>query len=199
MGKRKGDVCDFCGGPCGRVCRGLGFKDSGASAVADDVPPAPVEPERPASPARPSVSADPPPFRPYADGKGYSANTVLYSHLCGWCGTEFSGSMDKRYCSSRCRVSAWRDRKRTPIGKRPLYGGVSLRFAVLERDGFRCRYCGRGAAENAVLHVDHVVPRSAGGLGEMSNLLTACQECNRGKGDAFIERRPDDPAKKGDA
>ena len=35
-----------------------------------------------------------------------------------------------------------------------------LRFEVLNRDGFRCRYCGRSQRDGAVLHVDHVVPFS---------------------------------------
>lgn len=55
------------------------------------------------------------------------------------------------------------------------------RFAVLTRDGFRCRYCGRGAPD-VVLHVDHVIPRSKGGSNERWNLRTACADCNVGKG-----------------
>lgn len=57
---------------------------------------------------------------------------------------------------------------------------ADTRFAVLRRDGFRCRYCGRGPDE-ARLHVDHVQPRSAGGGEELENLVTACQDCNLGK------------------
>lgn len=58
-----------------------------------------------------------------------------------------------------------------------------LRFAVLARDGFRCRYCGRAAPE-VPLHVDHVHPVSAGGADTMENLATACVDCNIGKSDA---------------
>jgi 5-methylcytosine-specific restriction endonuclease McrA len=57
-----------------------------------------------------------------------------------------------------------------------------LRFAVMQRDGFRCGYCGRTAASGAVLHVDHIVPVSAGGTDDEGNLMTACDECNLGKG-----------------
>jgi 5-methylcytosine-specific restriction endonuclease McrA len=57
-----------------------------------------------------------------------------------------------------------------------------LRFGILQRDGFRCRYCGRpGNAPGVVLHVDHVVPVAAGGATTEDNLLTACDECNLGK------------------
>jgi predicted Zn-ribbon and HTH transcriptional regulator len=56
-----------------------------------------------------------------------------------------------------------------------------LRFRVFQRDGFRCRYCGRGATQGAILHLDHVVPFSAGGETTEENLLTACDTCNLGK------------------
>lgn len=60
---------------------------------------------------------------------------------------------------------------------------ASVRFRVLERDGYRCRYCGRGATDEGVrLHIDHRVPVSRGGTNDMSNLVTACQKCNLGKG-----------------
>jgi len=59
---------------------------------------------------------------------------------------------------------------------------AQLRFTVLQRDGFRCRYCGRTAGEpGVVLHVDHVVPVAAGGATCEDNLMTACSECNLGK------------------
>lgn len=54
------------------------------------------------------------------------------------------------------------------------------RFEVLKRDGYVCRYCGRGAP-SVVLHVDHVKPRSRGGRDTWANLVTACQDCNLGK------------------
>ena len=58
-----------------------------------------------------------------------------------------------------------------------------LRFRILARDGFRCRYCGRlGGTPGVVLHVDHIVPVAAGGTMSEDNLRTACEECNLGKG-----------------
>lgn len=56
-----------------------------------------------------------------------------------------------------------------------------LRFEVMRRDDFACRYCGKKAGESE-LHVDHVVPESLGGSDEASNLVTACIDCNQGKG-----------------
>ena len=57
----------------------------------------------------------------------------------------------------------------------------SLRYDVLKRDSFTCQYCGRSAPE-VQLHVDHIVPVSKGGQNDISNLITACQDCNLGKG-----------------
>lgn len=56
-----------------------------------------------------------------------------------------------------------------------------LRFSVLERDSFTCRYCGRSAPD-VVLHVDHIKAVVRGGTDDPENLATACAECNQGKG-----------------
>lgn len=39
---------------------------------------------------------------------------------------------------------------------------VGLRFDVFQRDGFRCRYCGRTPADGVALEADHVIPRLQG-------------------------------------
>lgn len=66
--------------------------------------------------------------------------------------------------------------------------GLTLRFKVLARDGFRCVYCGRSPSEDGVkLEVDHVFPKSKGGTDSMDNLVTACWECNQGKKDMVIK------------
>lgn len=57
---------------------------------------------------------------------------------------------------------------------------VSLRFDIFKRDAFTCRYCGKRSPE-AILEVDHVVPRASGGTDDQENLVTSCYECNRGK------------------
>lgn len=62
------------------------------------------------------------------------------------------------------------------------------RFLVLQRDGFKCAYCGRSAPDVA-LHVDHIYPRSKGGQNAVSNLITACEECNEGKKDRILDGR----------
>ncbi len=55
------------------------------------------------------------------------------------------------------------------------------RRAVFIRDGHACQYCG-GAAES----IDHVIPRSRGGLHEWDNVVAACRRCNSGKRDRLL-------------
>ena len=54
------------------------------------------------------------------------------------------------------------------------------RYRILERDEYTCRYCGANGA-GVQLEVDHVIPRSRGGLDATWNLTAACQACNSGK------------------
>jgi len=60
--------------------------------------------------------------------------------------------------------------------------GAGLRYKILQRDQFKCQYCGRGVGDGIHLHIDHIVPRCEGGKNEESNLRTACADCNHGKG-----------------
>ncbi|HXJ41592.1 MAG TPA: HNH endonuclease [Bryobacteraceae bacterium] len=57
---------------------------------------------------------------------------------------------------------------------------------VLERDGYRCRYCGLDGSssfENSlVMSVDFVLPRARQGKKDQNNLVAACRPCNLIKG-----------------
>lgn len=55
------------------------------------------------------------------------------------------------------------------------------RRAVLDRDGHACAYCG-GKADT----IDHVRPRSRGGLHTWTNVVAACARCNHRKGDRLL-------------
>jgi hypothetical protein len=71
----------------------------------------------------------------------------------------------------------------------PKRGKISkaLRFSVLQRDGFACRYCG-ARPPAAVLQCDHIKPVAAGGKTKIENLITSCVDCNLGKGAAYDAR-----------
>jgi 5-methylcytosine-specific restriction endonuclease McrA len=55
------------------------------------------------------------------------------------------------------------------------------RHTVFARDGHRCQYCGRRLPSDQ-LSVDHIVPRSLGGLTSWENVVCACRVCNVRKG-----------------
>jgi len=61
------------------------------------------------------------------------------------------------------------------------YVKTGIRWQVFERDDFKCVACGRSAQYVAILHVDHIVPRSKDGKDEMDNYQTLCHLCNIGK------------------
>ena len=55
------------------------------------------------------------------------------------------------------------------------------RFNIYARDGNRCQYCGRQFPRTE-LNLDHVVPRSRGGMSAWENVVCSCHRCNRLKG-----------------
>ena len=55
---------------------------------------------------------------------------------------------------------------------------------ILLRDRNTCQYCGVILQANE-LTLDHVLPRSRGGLSTWENLVACCHECNRKKGNAL--------------
>lgn len=63
------------------------------------------------------------------------------------------------------------------------------RFEVFKRDSFTCQYCG-AHPPSAVLELDHIYPVAEGGDNGQDNLVTACWDCNRGKGARLLSSVP---------
>ena len=65
---------------------------------------------------------------------------------------------------------------------------LGIRLKVLDRDNFRCIFCGRSPATDlgVRLHIDHKIPFSKGGKSTIENLQTLCEECNLGKSNRNI-------------
>ncbi|MGG4033269.1 HNH endonuclease [Paenibacillus cisolokensis] len=59
-----------------------------------------------------------------------------------------------------------------------LYTKSDFRLLILQRDGYTCRYCGRYGDT-----IDHVLPKSKGGLSTPQNCVCACSACNLKKAD----------------
>lgn len=99
----------------------------------------------------------------------------LVCAMCDWYGQ--APGLTERLAD---RLPSPRSRKRRSSSVSP-----ALRATVFARDNYRCRYCGRSAPE-FVIEVDHVLPVSKGGADDIDNLVTACWECNAGKGNRHI-------------
>lgn len=62
------------------------------------------------------------------------------------------------------------------------YADSTLRWLVAHRDGYVCEWCGSTIG----LHMDHVVPWSAGGPTRSRNLRWLCADCNVKRG-TFVD------------
>lgn len=69
------------------------------------------------------------------------------------------------------------------------------RFDIFKRDGFKCQYCGR-TPPDIILEIDHIIPKYEGGKDNIHNYITACFDCNRGKGETSLATIPDTLAQK---
>jgi hypothetical protein len=58
---------------------------------------------------------------------------------------------------------------------------AGIRWQVFERDDFKCVACGKSAHDGAILHIDHIIPKSKGGKNTIDNYQTLCHLCNIGK------------------
>ena len=58
---------------------------------------------------------------------------------------------------------------------------------VAKRDHHTCQYCGAQPGAGAIT-IDHVVPRSQGGLTSWINCVAACESCNARKADRTPEQ-----------
>ena len=69
----------------------------------------------------------------------------------------------------------------------------AMKIMVFIRDEFRCQYCYRVFMKGDVsFSVDHIVPTSAEGAKSVSNLITACVNCNEDRAsesfDQYVKR-----------
>lgn len=62
-----------------------------------------------------------------------------------------------------------------------------LRSAILQRDNYTCQYCLKSqSTEDIQLQVDHVISVNNSGTNKPDNLITACSQCNRNKGNQIV-------------
>jgi len=74
----------------------------------------------------------------------------------------------------------------TKYDKMPSQRRNFSKSTLYKRDNHTCQYCGtKKSMQN--LSIDHIVPRSQGGITTWDNVVIACKECNAKKAD----RTPD--------
>lgn len=100
---------------------------------------------------------------------------------CDRCGNKYLRRFShQRFCSLECSKAQQRDQLHDRRGH-PWY---KLRFEIMQRDNFTCRYCGRNVIDDGIkIVVDHLDPKNNGGKDRLENYITACLECNGGKAD----------------
>lgn len=87
-----------------------------------------------------------------------------------------------QYCSDRCRLRAKMSRRRHRV--RGVRTEPYSRFAVFERDRWRCHICRKRVDHRLVLPdpmaatVDHLVPIESGGADALDNVALAHMVCN---------------------
>ena len=81
--------------------------------------------------------------------------------------------------------------------RRPRPRVKLTRREIFIRDNYTCQYCERQVSD---LTIDHVIPRSRGGLHVWDNVVSACKACNHRKGGKsiaearmFLHKEPHEP------
>ncbi len=108
------------------------------------------------------------------EGKGSKVWQAVAHHL----GSLPDSEIIQEFLSVHHRV---RELFEAPPKKSRLKVPQGLRYEIIERDNSTCVYCGRKPPEVS-LEVDHVLAVSNGGTNDPENLVTACYDCNAGKG-----------------
>lgn len=88
------------------------------------------------------------------------------------------------------------DLTKAPVTRSQVEPGrrYSAHREVLRRDFYwQCAYCTRAEREvfARAFHIDHYVPRRAGGSDDYENLYWTCERCNLAKGDWVLHDPPD--------
>lgn len=108
------------------------------------------------------------------------AGNLWRPRICRNCQSEYVPLAANQVCCCRRCYQVYREKEIRRIG----------RFLILERDEFRCIYCGLSSVEEAAqLHVDHIIPRASGGEDIAKNLITACARCNLEKSHRLLNAK----------
>lgn len=57
---------------------------------------------------------------------------------------------------------------------------------IMLRDSYKCQYCGSALSRSAGT-IDHIIPKSMGGITDYTNCVACCKRCNGTKGNKTLE------------
>jgi hypothetical protein len=130
-------------------------------------------------------------FSEHFDGYVGAGLLEIEPELCAECAHWYPGlkpgqvvihdfAVEQRDPTNADRQATWRDRNPEAVSAGAARTArYRLRQAVLERDAWTCRYCGRDDYERDWLIAEHIDPT---GPSTLENLATACRSCNKLKG-----------------
>jgi len=97
---------------------------------------------------------------------------ALYKRNCISCGKEHRTGDKGQYECVGCRRKVSKSQN-----------NMSVRELIYKRDGYLCYYCGIHLhnLKSSNICLDHIYPKSLGGLDTTSNLVTSCMKCNQKK------------------
>lgn len=106
--------------------------------------------------------------------------------VCPQCGNALAPTKrsDARFCSKGCEEAAHNATRKASWKAGERQGYVS-RAEIIARCKSRCHLCKR-KVNPADIHLDHIIPLSAGGTHTADNLAVAHAECNLRKGARFL-------------
>ena len=114
---------------------------------------------------------------------------------CDWCGEVNARDRSARFCSTRCKKLARRQRRRAAEYNAPGEFRYSQVMRQYQRQGKVCAYCQEPCSR--LPDVEHVTPLSRGGRNDMSNIVAACALCNSDKRDLTLAEWSADRARRG--
>jgi 5-methylcytosine-specific restriction enzyme A len=95
-------------------------------------------------------------------------------------------SQSAKQIANKSKIRRYQSKINNKKQTRSRHIPASVRVSVLNRDKYKCVFCGRNS-KRIELEVDHITPFSKGGNNDISNLQTLCFDCNRGKGSRQLD------------
>lgn len=126
-------------------------------------------------------------------GESYARERYQRTSCCTSCSQDREKASRRKHAAARRKTAAGRASKSAYKARRRAKERASVKavdpFAVLERDRWKCRICGkrtpkekRGSYDDDAPEVDHIVSLAEGGSHAAESLQCACRKCNLAKG-----------------